>query len=77
MKAKNNKISETPPDKDGILGDLNFTYKRRALKESPNYGITGLPQRSCGRCVRCRRGKEHQRHLQGRCAGGQHRASAR
>lgn len=40
MKAKNNKISETPPDKDGILGDLNFTYKRRALKESPNYGIT-------------------------------------
>ena len=40
MKAKNNKISETPPDEDGILGDLNFTYKRRALKESPNYGIT-------------------------------------
>lgn len=40
MKAKNNKISETPPDEDGILGDLNFTYKRRALKESPNYGVT-------------------------------------
>ena len=39
-KAKNNKISETPPDEDGILGDLNFTYKRRALKESPNYGVT-------------------------------------
>ena len=39
-KAKNNKISETPPDEDGILGDLNFTYKRRALKEAPNYGVT-------------------------------------
>ena len=39
-KAKNHKISDTPPDEDGLLGDLNYSYKWRALKQSPDYGIT-------------------------------------
>ncbi len=37
--VKNNRISYNPPDSDGILVDLNYSYDR-AMKWAPEYGIT-------------------------------------
>ena len=38
-KIKNNRIASTPPDKDGIQIDLNYSYDR-AMKWAPDFGIT-------------------------------------
>ena len=37
-KIKNNRIGSTPPDKDGIQVDLNYSYER-AMKWAPDFGI--------------------------------------
>ncbi|MBR5104771.1 MAG: histidinol-phosphatase [Bacteroidales bacterium] len=37
-KIKNNRIVSTPPDKDGIQVDLNYSYER-AMKWAPDFGI--------------------------------------
>ena len=37
--VKNNRISYNPPDEDGILVDLNYSYER-AMKWAPEFGIT-------------------------------------
>ena len=52
-KVKNNRIVGTPPDKDGIQVDLNYSYNR-AMKWAPNFGITvikGLEISRDGRTV--------------------------
>lgn len=37
--VKNNRIGGTPPDKDGIQVDLNYSYNR-GMKWAPDFGIT-------------------------------------